>query len=188
MLNSRIRKNVARAAALLAASTAIAVAAPTAAHAACVPVMDVTAYPPYFDSATLNTTSGQINYTWGGSGWVSNSGCIGTVSVYLRLTDRSIAPAMPTVGTGWVLLETDSNPDGGDYGYRGGDTTMSVVYRDNWTAAMRGTLGQITAETKAVFVASGGPTTTICNAYTKTFTSTPTAPQVLSETPDTCLP
>lgn len=188
MIGLRMRRNVARIATMLAAAGVIAVAAPTAAHAACVPTLDVTGYPAWFDSATLNTTTGEIVYLWGADGAGANSGCVGTMSVYLRLTDRSIAPAGPIVTSGWVNTINNYNGDGSWSSYWGLPIEMSVTYRDNWTALMRGTMGQITAETKVVFTPSSGPATSLCKAYTKTITSTPTGPQVLSETPDTCLP
>ena len=187
MLGNRIRKAAARGATLLAVTGALAVAGPSvAAHAACVPTMEPTDYSANFEYATLNTTTGAIVYRWSGSSWAYNEGCVGTMYVYGRLTDRSIAPTQPTATTGWVLLETDANPDGGFYGYRGGDFTLDVAYRDSFTGSLRGTLGQITLETKAVFVPSTGPSTTLCNAHTTTFTAGPTAPTTVSDSPDVC--
>lgn len=189
MLSNRIRKALARGAILAAVSGTLAVAGPSiAAHAACVPTMDPSDYPANFESATLNTTTGAIVYTWSGTVWSSDEGCVGTMYVYGRITDRSIAPTQPTVSTGWVLLESDGNPDGGWYGYRGGTFSLNVTYRNSFTGSMRGTLGQVTLESKAVFVPSSGPSTTLCNAHTTTFTAGPTAPTNLSDSPDGCLP
>jgi len=183
-----MRKALARSATLVAVTGVIAVAAPTAAHAACVPTMDYFANPPIYEGGTLNTSTGEVIWTWGGGGWASSEGCAGTITVYARLTDRSIAPAGALATTGWVTLDSDTFPDGMNYGYRGGWTTMDVQYRETFTSPMRGGVGQVTDEVKVVFAAVGGPTTTWCEAYTKTFVSTPTGPQTLSETPDTCLP
>jgi len=190
MLNVRVRRMVARVAALLVASGVAVVAAPTgAAFAACVPSMDVVEQPAVFNWSTLNTTTGQIVWEWDLPAWADAWGCAGTLTVSGRLTDRSIVPAMSTATNGWVQTDSETRPDGGDYGYRGGDTYLDVSYRDNFTAPMRGTLGQITSEVKVEFTPSaGGPTTSLCKAYTKTFTSTPTGPEILSESPDTCLP
>ncbi|MDQ1685838.1 MAG: hypothetical protein QOC82_2575 [Frankiaceae bacterium] len=189
MLNPRVRRIVARVATLLMASGLAVIAIPTAASAACLESTDVVQQPPLFNWATLNTTTGQIVYEWYLPGWADAWGCAGTMTVSARLTDRSIVPTMSNASNGWVVTATDSRPDGTDYGYRGGDSYLDVSYRDSFTAPMRGTLGQVTAEVKVVFTPSGGgPSTTQCSAYTKTFTSTPTGPQVLSESPDTCLP
>ena len=190
MRHHRMGTILARVAALAAVTGAVVLAGPSvAAQAACAPTMDVTGYGAYQEYATLNTSTGAIVYHWSSSGYAGNSGCVGTMTVYGRLTDRSIAPAQPVVTTGWTTIITHVNSDGSWTAYWGGDVSMDVTYRDSFSGAMRGTLGQITMETKAVFVPSGGgPSTTVCNAYTKTFTAGPTAPQYLSESADACLP
>ena len=176
-----VSKILSRTLPVVAASSLLAVAGPAvSAHAACVPSMDAIPYAASYDG-NLDPNSGQVDWTWTGETWAYASGCVGTQRVYIRITDRSIIPTQAIATTNWILVSTETNPDGGYYGYRGGARSLSVRYRDSFTDLMRGTLGQITTESKVEFTDSSGIKSSFCEGVTRTFTSTDLGPTFVGD-------